>query len=399
VRLHDRAVPGWPRLLTGRWSGGHADAAGTPRPSRDQVESDLAARSRPSAMIICTVAAVLLLAWSGVDFALEPALADSFLWLRLLGVLVLLACLVLVTRPFGGRHAGAVATVGLTVVQAEIAWMIVQVQYVEVYLLGFTLALHGSGTLLADPPRWTAVLVGTTTASLVAAVALAPTPVPAGELRGAAFFVSAAAIVSLLAHSRRWQLTQGELAARLRLEAEQRRTGELLVQLERLSNEDPLTGLANRRRWDAGLAEACAAARDGHSTLAVVLLDVDHFKLVNDRLGHAAGDATLRALADLLRERVRGTDLAARIGGDELAVLLPGADLDRAVRLAEELRAEARQLRLAGVDPDGISVSLGVAAGAGAATDPDALLAAADAQLYLAKLTRNAVRALAVPSD
>jgi diguanylate cyclase (GGDEF)-like protein len=205
--------------------------------------------------------------------------------------------------------------------------------------------------------------------------------------------------VALLTHHRRWRLAQGELAARLRFGAEQQRTGELLVQLERLSNEDSLTGLANRRRWDAGLADACARARDDGTPLAVVLIDVDHFKVVNDRHGHAAGDALLRALADVLRRRVRSTDLAARIGGDEFAVLLPGADLDRAVRLAEQLRSAAQLLRPEGVDPDPVSVSLGVAAGAGVAADPDALLAAADAQLYLAKLTRNAVRAPAVLVD
>jgi diguanylate cyclase (GGDEF)-like protein len=306
---------------------------------------------------------------------------------------------VLLTRPVGKRHAGALAIAGLTVIQAEIAWMVVQVQHVEVYLLGFTLCLHGSGALLADRPRWTAVLIGTTAASLTAAVALESTPVPAQLPPSAAYFLATGAVVALLTHHRRWRLAQGELAARLRFEAEQQRTGELLVQLERLSHEDSLTGLANRRRWDAGLADACARARDDGTPLAVVLIDVDHFKVVNDRHGHAAGDALLRALADVLRRRVRSTDLAARIGGDEFAVLLPGADLDRAVRLAEQLRSAAQLLRPEGVDPDAVSVSLGVAAGAGVAADPDALLAAADAQLYLAKLTRNAVRAPAVLVD
>ncbi|WP_448615104.1 GGDEF domain-containing protein [Modestobacter sp. URMC 112] len=158
------------------------------------------------------------------------------------------------------------------------------------------------------------------------------------------------------------------------------------------------TGLANRRRWDAGLAAACAATGSEGEPLSVVLIDVDHFKQVNDRLGHAAGDALLRDLTALLRDRVRAGDLAARIGGDELAVLLPGADVDRAVQLAEELRAGAQLLWPQGFDRPGVSVSLGVASSTGSGSDPDALLAAADAQLYLAKGTRNAVRAPALPA-
>ena len=169
-------------------------------------------------------------------------------------------------------------------------------------------------------------------------------------------------------------------------------------QAEPVSKQDPLTGLANRRRWDAGLGAACAgAARDGEP-VSVVLIDVDHFKAVNDRSGHAAGDALLRALADLLRDRVRAGDLAARIGGDELAVLLPGASLERAVRLAEDLRQGAQQLWPEGFELPGVSVSLGVASSTGAEADADGLLAAADAQLYLAKLTRNAVRAPSLPA-
>jgi GGDEF domain-containing protein len=101
----------------------------------------------------------------------------------------------------------------------------------------------------------------------------------------------------------------------VRLEREQQRTSVLLAQLERLSHEDPLTGLANRRRWDAELGSVCAAARQSGSVVAVVLLDIDHFKEINDRHGHP--------------------------GGDEFAVLLPDADLDRAIELAERLRAEA----------------------------------------------------------
>jgi diguanylate cyclase (GGDEF)-like protein len=188
-------------------------------------------------------------------------------------------------------------------------------------------------------------------------------------------------------------LNNRELSARVRLEHEQERGRVLLAQLERLSHEDPLTGLANRRRWDAELAGTCAEARRHGSVVGVVLLDIDHFKRVNDRHGHAGGDEALRAVADLLRSRVRAGDLVARLGGDELAVLMPGADLDRAVELAERLRGEATALRPSGFEAGELSLSLGVAAVTGTQAFPLELMSQADVQLYRAKITRNAVGA------
>jgi diguanylate cyclase (GGDEF)-like protein len=96
-------------------------------------------------------------------------------------------------------------------------------------------------------------------------------------------------------------------------------------------------------------------------------------------------------VASLLSARVRSGDLVARLGGDELAVLLPDADLDRAIELAERLRTEAAQLVPAGFGPDEISLSLGVAAVGGLAAYPLELMSRADEQLYRAKITRNAV--------
>jgi diguanylate cyclase (GGDEF)-like protein len=361
------------------------------------LTGELAARARASALLLVALAAVVLPVWAGFDRALEPTLAPTFLLVRLASLVpVLTALLLLAVAPVGRRHPGLLAFLALSVVQVDVAWMLVRVQHLEAYLLGLSLALYASGALLADRPRWTAALAGTSWAAVTLAVVTAPTPMSGEHLAAVVFYLATLTLCATLAHLRRQQLATRELSARVRLEDEQARSGELLLALDRLSNEDALTGLANRRRWDAGLAAACTAAREDGGPIALLLIDVDHFKLVNDRHGHAAGDATLRELATLLRGQVRDTDLAARIGGDELAVLLPGAELDRAVGLAERLRTGARALRPFGEDPDGVSVSLGVATAAGAAADPDALLAAADAQLYLAKQTRNTVRAPAV---
>ena len=126
------------------------------------------------------------------------------------------------------------------------------------------------------------------------------------------------------------------------------------------------------------------AARDG-APLAVVALDVDHFKRVNDAHGHAAGDAVLAAVAARAAEALRAGDLLARIGGEEFAALLPGATLEAAAEVAERVRARigaapvpAGEARLA------VTVSAGVAALA-PAEDGAALLARADARLYAAK--------------
>jgi len=130
--------------------------------------------------------------------------------------------------------------------------------------------------------------------------------------------------------------------------------------------------------------------------MAVVLINLDRFKQVNDVFGHAAGDAALQSVATLLQDRVRAGDLVARLGGDEMAVLLPGADLSAATGFAERVRAESAGLLPDGYDRPGVSLSLGVTVAEGAGADPRELMAAADLQLYRAKSTRNTVRA-AVP--
>jgi diguanylate cyclase (GGDEF)-like protein len=158
-----------------------------------------------------------------------------------------------------------------------------------------------------------------------------------------------------------------------------------------MSNEDALTGLANRRRWDTELARACADAARTGATLSVIIVDVDRFKAVNDACGHAGGDAALRAIAALLTTRLRRNDVAARIGGDEFAVLLVGTDAAGASHLAEEVADATRRLRLFGPNGPVLTLSIGVADATGTACDPLVLVARADTHLYRAKATRDAV--------
>jgi diguanylate cyclase (GGDEF)-like protein len=157
-----------------------------------------------------------------------------------------------------------------------------------------------------------------------------------------------------------------------------------LVQLQAITDE--LTGLANRRRFIEALGLELKRAERFGSPLALVLADLDNFKLINDQFGHATGDRVLTALAGVLRHSLREVDVPARIGGEEFAVLLPETDPAGAHDLAERLRAEVSSVELLG--PDG--EPLVVTASFGVATHPpaesgDALLSIADAALYRAK--------------
>ena len=157
--------------------------------------------------------------------------------------------------------------------------------------------------------------------------------------------------------------------------------------LEKLALTDPLTGLANRRAFQEALeAELARVARHGRPA-AVLLLDLDHFKAVNDTWGHAVGDEVLAGFAQILRRGCRRGDLAARIGGEEFALLLPATGLAPALAVGERIRraTEWRPLGRSAQVP--VTVSVGVASTEGLPAPPDTLelVPRADAALYRAK--------------
>jgi diguanylate cyclase (GGDEF)-like protein len=364
-----------------------------PRRHRPVLADDRLTRARrESALWVSALAVVVAPAWSGFDLLLEPQAARAFLVVRLACVVPMLVALwVLWRRPLGRRRPELLACSALATVQIEVAWMIPQVEHVEFYLLGFTLAIYASGCLLVTRPLWTGVLVAVSWSALGVAVLTDPTSMRVEDLLAATIYLATASLIGVVAHDQRHRLTTRESTVRVRLEREQECTRTLLARLEQLSHEDPLTGLANRRRWDAELVAACATARAAGTSVAVLLVDVDRFKEVNDRHGHGGGDEALRLIADALTSRVRAGDVVARLGGDELAVLLPGTDLGRAVTLAEELRTAALELDPSGGGPGSLTLSLGVAVASGWDAVPERLTVDADAHLYRAKATRNAV--------
>lgn len=152
--------------------------------------------------------------------------------------------------------------------------------------------------------------------------------------------------------------------------------------LQRLASADPLTGLANRRGGGEDIAAEISRARRQNSALSSVLLDIDHFKDVNDTFGHQAGDHVLREISSLLRRTVRAYDILIRWGGEEFLVILPGVELEQARKLAERIRNAVEGLPLAGIG--GVTVSGGVAA-LGTDYSFEAMFEAADRRLYSAK--------------
>ncbi|HEX9943772.1 MAG TPA: diguanylate cyclase [Thermoanaerobaculia bacterium] len=160
----------------------------------------------------------------------------------------------------------------------------------------------------------------------------------------------------------------------------------------RQAHQDPLTGLANRRLADKQALQLLSAARRTGSPVAVLALDLDEFKPVNDTYGHAAGDQILKEVAARLLSACRKDDLVARVGGDEFVILLPGTGLQEAKEVMERLESALRRpIPLAGRE-------IRIGASLGAAVFPDqawtfrGLLQAADAAMYSAKTSRKVLR-------
>jgi diguanylate cyclase (GGDEF)-like protein/PAS domain S-box-containing protein len=161
-------------------------------------------------------------------------------------------------------------------------------------------------------------------------------------------------------------------------------------QLQYLADHDPLTGLFNRRRFEAELSRQVAFNARYGPTGAVLVVDLDHFKYVNDTMGHAAGDELIGRVGTLLQDRLRETDVVARLGGDEFAILLPSADEEQARQVGEQVVEAIRgqTVGVAGERSFRLTASAGVSLfGRGFDVGPDAALVNADIAMYEAKET------------
>jgi len=204
-------------------------------------------------------------------------------------------------------------------------------------------------------------------------------------------------IVSLQMRANREQV---EPAPRSSGEAERRLAAVLAEQValalgnlklrESLRNQsicDPLTGLFNRRYMEESLEREFSRANRNKTSLAIIMMDLDYFKRFNDTFGHQAGDALLRTLGELLKRNTRGQDIACRYGGEEFAIVLSDSNLDGALRRAEILRQQVKQLSVeyAGQLLGAVSISMGVALFPDHGATMSDVLRASDQALYCAK--------------
>ncbi len=166
--------------------------------------------------------------------------------------------------------------------------------------------------------------------------------------------------------------------------------------MQEMATHDGLTGCINRTTFDAMLVNTLQRGVRSTEPVSLVMLDLDHFKAVNDRYGHRAGDAVLRSFADIVRANLRTSDVLARVGGEEFAVILPGTDATGAVHVAESVRAAVQSTAVNNLQGGvfRVTISAGVACAQGShPPDADQLYQRADAALYRAKADgRNRVK-------
>jgi diguanylate cyclase (GGDEF)-like protein len=173
------------------------------------------------------------------------------------------------------------------------------------------------------------------------------------------------------------------------------------AELRHLADHDPLTGLLNRRRFRSELDQYVSFTARYGGRGAVMVIDIDGLKEVNDRYGHQAGDTLIRRVAEILRERVRATDLVARLSGDEFAVLMPQTDTAGALQLGEDLRSQVVEGLPLNTELTGATISVGVTMFGGQdAAGAEAVLVAADQAMYQAKAEgRNRIMLFHAPGE
>ena len=173
------------------------------------------------------------------------------------------------------------------------------------------------------------------------------------------------------------------------------------AELRHLADHDPLTGLLNRRRFRSELDQYVSFTARYGGRGAVMVIDIDSLKEVNDRYGHQAGDTLIRRVAEILRERVRATDLVARLSGDEFAVLMPQTDTAGALQLGEDLRSQVVEGLPVNAEHSGATISVGITMFGGQdTTGAEAVLVAADQAMYRAKAEgRNRIMLFHAPGE
>ena len=249
------------------------------------------------------------------------------------------------------------------------------------------------GTLLLMRPAVTLLIYGLSFAAMC--WALGQSPVGGLLLATERLYAGFASVLGVVLSMVLWHRFATAELLRIKVQAQRQQLEAQNHQLESMAMHDALTGLLNRRAFETQAGLAISRARRDGSGLAALMLDLDHFKRINDQYGHPAGDAVIKFTADVLAGSVRDTDLVARVGGEEFMVLLPGTSPQAALEVAEKIRQRVMHTpqALNATEHIDISVSVGVACFApGKMCSFEKLYAQADQALYEAKrLGRNRV--------
>lgn len=363
-----------------------------PKPAHPRVTGEIALGNARRLAVVAPLAGVVNLMVIAIfavhtpDGAVEAAWRTGVMGSHAVMLVLMAATLALARRATQAagsvRLARATQWLGLGSILAGGLVITAFDQATTTAITPFILACVVIGLVVILPvPRTVAVF--TAAAAAFAATMLAAQPDPTQALSNSVNG-AVAAVVGLMLGLLRWQgevgrLEQAEQIARQQSELERRN-----IELRRLLDHDALTGLLSRRALAVVFDLELARCRRDRAPLCLLLLDLDHFKAVNDRYGHPAGDAVLVEAATLLREHVRASDGLARWGGEEFLVVLSGTDLPTGLDRAEALRRSVAEHRFE-ID-GGLTVSVGVALVDTASRDPFAeAYRRADHALYNAK--------------
>ena len=361
---------------------------------RAGYHAQLRTAARETTVLAGAVGVVAFPLWVVFDALVLPDGASTFLGLRLLFEgLIVVAWLALRSPRLGGRWPEPMAFLLVVLLQLGIAWMVPRVgDRLEPYVLGLSLPMYASAFLIVWRWQLTAALAAVTGAFVAAASVSAAPGLDRTAVATTAFYLATAAAISIAGQVYRQHLGWQQYVTNAALDEERRRNQALVAELDQLSREDPLTAVGNRRAWEERLYGEFLRSRRSGRPMAVLVGDIDRFKVINDTHGHATGDGVLRSVAALLSERVRATDFVARLGGDEFGVVLPDTTGDAAAHVALDL---AVRMRAGGA----CTVSFGVAELEPTDPGPADVVRRADAALYDAKRTRDCVKVAATTAS
>jgi len=348
------------------------------------------------------VSAGLLLAFSVADYHLL-GFSDSFLVLLAIRLVVMSACLVLAwavwQRPDLSQHVTHVNIVCLLAISSLLVTIPARPDMTGVHIASVVVA--SMALYLLVPNRWHWILINNT--YLMAGFILAMllwSPIPDGMMVTSLLLLAFLNLLGGLAVTQLNRLRREQFAslitereANQKLQAEIRELSQLEGRLLHLATTDDLTGIANRRRFFELAEHELKRAQRDKTPLALCMVDIDLFKRLNDRHGHAIGDRVLASVAACCQTVLRETDIIGRYGGEEFVIALPNADQNTATGIAERLRVAVAELSLPMINaPVSLSVTVGIGRVEPGETQLEPAMLRADQALYEGKASgRNCV--------